>query len=273
MPSNSQHLISISTSPEARARRGAGETKGRAQQVIDGLGQRCLLLGKQRESTPKCRLGCEPPRRRGGKCSACRVEQEFELDAEIARLIDTATFKRTGVCPYRVVASHLVAGLSMGPEFFRARRADRFGVDPVAEIKAARRHIGYILSAGPTAEHIEAIAARGNDPWWQALQEILIAERALSKAGELFKAQTPATPSRSPRGRTGELRTQAIAHALAGAWRELTGHLPAKDNKSFHELLGSAMSTIFGYPSKEPNLESATRTAVERIKSDAASRR
>jgi hypothetical protein len=134
MPSNSHHLNSISTSPEAGKLSSEGETK----QAINRLGQRCLLLREQRKTTPKCTLGCEPSRRRGGKCSVCRVQQEFELDAEIARLIDEATFKRTGVCPYRVVASHLVAGLSMGPEFFRACRAGKVRIDPVAEIKAAR---------------------------------------------------------------------------------------------------------------------------------------
>ena len=34
---------------------------------------------------------------------------------------------------------------------------------------------------------------------------------------------------------------------------------------------GETVATIFGHPAKEPNLESATKTAVERINKDAAS--
>jgi hypothetical protein len=58
---------------------------------------------------------------------------------------------------------------------------------------------------------------------------------------------------------------------MATAWRVLTGHLPAKDNVKFHGLVLAGVATIFGHPAKEPNLESATRTAVEHINKDAAS--
>jgi hypothetical protein len=59
---------------------------------------------------------------------------------------------------------------------------------------------------------------------------------------------------------------------MAHAWRQLTGRLPAKDNSTFHGLLGAAIASIFGHPVKEPDLESATRTAVDRIRKGAASR-
>jgi len=64
----------------------------------------------------------------------------------------------------------------------------------------------------------------------------------------------------------------SVARALAGAWRVLTGRLPAKNDKKFHGLLHAAVASIFGHPAKEPNWESTTRTAVKHIKNDAASR-
>ena len=59
---------------------------------------------------------------------------------------------------------------------------------------------------------------------------------------------------------------------MALAWRQLTGRLPAKDNSKFHDLLQAAIVTIFGDRVKVPNLQTATKTAVDRIRKDAASR-
>jgi hypothetical protein len=234
------------------------------QQVIDRLAKRVS------QPPAHCRLGCEPRRRRGGACSACTAPQEFEIDREIAQLIDGAAFRRPGVCPYRVLASHLVAGLTLGPEVSRARRAGQFRVAPVAEIKGALKRIRTILQATRLSrDEIEAISISNAGDRWQALYAVLVADRALEKALTRFQA---AKTSRSPRGRTGALHNQAVARAMALAWRQLTGRLPAKDNSKFHDLLLAAIASIFGHPVEEPNLESATRTAVDRIRKDAASR-
>jgi hypothetical protein len=240
------------------------------QQVIDRLAERWV---EARRSPADCKLGCESRRRRGGACSACTHHQEFEIDRAITQLIDSAAFARAGVCPYQVVASHLVAGLTLGPEVSRARRAGQPRVDPVVEVKGALKRIGTLLASAPSRDNIEAIAiSNDGDDWWQALYAVLTAERALGKALALFQSQIPVKTSRSPPGRTGALHNQAVARAMAGAWRHLTGRLPAKDNSKFHGLLLAAIVSIFGHPVKEPNLESATKTAVERIRKDAASR-
>ena len=84
----------------------------------------------------------------------------------------------------------------------------------------------------------------------------------------VFRSQT----SGLPRGRAGALPVQAVARALATAWRVLTGRLPAKDNEKFHDLLLAAAATIYGHPENEPNLESVTRVVAERINKDAVSR-
>ena len=240
-----------------------------SQQVIDRLADRCLKAG---QAPASCKLGSESRRQRGGACSVCRPPQEFEIDQEIAQLIEGAAFTRPGLCPYRVVTSHLVAGLTLGPEVSRARSAGQSRVDPVAEIKGARKRIRTILPAtGLSRDDIEAIATSNTGDRWQALSAVVAADRALEKALALFQAQIPAKTGRLPRGRTGALHNQATARAMALAWRQLTGRLPAKDNSKFHGLLLAAIASIFGHPVKEPNLESATKTAVDRIRKDATS--
>ena len=240
------------------------------QQVIDRLMERWVNASR---SPIHCRLGCKPRRRRGGACLACTHPQEFEIDRAIAQLIDSAAFTRAGVCPYQVVASHLVVGLTLGSDVSRARSAGRPRVDPVVEVKGVLKRIRSLLNAtGPSRDNIEAIAISNDSDCWQALYAVLMAERALEKALALFPSQVPVKNHRSPRGRTGALHNQAVARAMAGAWRELTGRLPAKGNSKFHGLLLAAIVSFFGHPVKEPNLELATRTAVERIRKDAASR-
>jgi hypothetical protein len=238
------------------------------QRGIDRLADWLLKPSK----APDCKLGREPPQRRGGACSACKPREDFEINREIARLINLRAFKRPGICPYRVFVSHLIARLTVGPEASRARSDGQLRVDPVVELKGARKRIRTILYAGPTREHIEAIAScRGGDRW-QALYAVLVAERAVDKALALFQSQVAAKTGRSPRGRTGALHTQAVAQAMALAWRQLIGRLPAKDNFRFHELVWAAIASIFGHSVKKPNFESATKTAVDRIRRDEASR-
>jgi hypothetical protein len=238
------------------------------QQVIDRLAER---WEKALRSPRICTLGPKSDRRRGGSCSACKPPNEFDLDEAVAQLINTAAFKWPGHCPYQVITSYLVAGLAFGPEAFRARRIGHTPVDPVAEIKEALRRIGMVVrAAGLTREDIEGLSNPDNK--WKALEAVVSAERALGKALAIFRSQVSVQTNRSPRGRTGALHIQAVARAMAGAWRVLTGRLPAKDNVKFHGLLLAAVATIFGHPAEEPNLESATKTAVERINKDAAGR-
>ena len=236
------------------------------QQVIDRLLERWI------EAKVRCKLGHELRGRRGGRCSVCKYPQEYEMDREIAQLIDSVPFKRPGTCPYRVIASHLVAGLTLGPEVSRARSAGQSTVDPVVEIKSAQRHIRAVLrTTNLSRDDIEAISISHKGDQWEALDAVLTAERALENALVLFKNRPPAK-SRSPRGRTGALHTQAVTRAIAQAWRQLTGRLPAKDNAKFHRLLLAAITSIFGYPENQPNLESVTRMMVDRIRKDDASR-
>jgi hypothetical protein len=237
------------------------------QQIIGRLMERHL---KSRRSAD-CKLGREPLSRRGGSCSACEPPNEFELDQAIAQLINAGLFKGTRACPYRLIASHLVAGLVFGPEIFRARGLGRDRIDPHGELKPALKHVRAVLQAcGLSDEDIEALSDKS--PRWEGLYQVLLAERALIEAIELFPRPLSRNARRAPRGRTGVLANQALARALAGAWRTLTGRLPAKDNVRFHALLHAATTTVFGYPAKEPNWQSATRRAVKQIKALAASR-
>jgi hypothetical protein len=137
----------------------------------------------------------------------------------------------------------------------------------VLEIKGALKRIGAITRATRwSREDIEGISNK--DASWEALEAVFVAEHALQKALPIFQSQT----ARLPRGRAGALHVQAVARAMATAWRVLTGRLPAQNNSKFHKLLAAGVVTIVGDAAKEPNLESATRIAVARIKEEAATR-
>jgi hypothetical protein len=140
------------------------------------------------------------------------------------------------------------------------------------EIKGARRRIRSILYATRLShDDIETISISNDDDWWQALYAVVAADRALEKALALCQARIAAKTSRSL-GRIGVLHNQAVARAMALAWRQLTGRLPAKDNSKFQHLLQAAIVTIFGERVKVPNLLTATKTAVDRIRKDAVGR-
>jgi hypothetical protein len=240
--------------------------KSRSQQVIGGLAEWGAKASKS-----QCKLGREPPRRRGGACPACPPRQELEINGEISRLINLGAFKHPGICPYRVVVSHLLAGLMVGPESLRARSVRRLRIDPTVKIKEARKRIRSILYAtGLSRDDIEGLSVSRDSPRWQALSAIATADRALEKALALLQSPIAIQTGRLRRGRAGRLHMQAIARAMARAWRRLTGRLPAKNSVRFHALLWGAIVSIFGHSVKKPNFESATRTAVDRIRQDAA---
>jgi hypothetical protein len=236
----------------------------KAQQVINRLAERSIIASRQ---PVKCKLGSEPLPRRGNACSACTVRREFELDQAVAELINAGAFKGTGVCPYQVITSYLVAGVIFSPEAIRAKSAGRYRVDPVVEIRGALKRIGAITRAtGWSREDIQGLSNK--DARWEAFEAVFAAEHALEKALALFRSQT----TRLPRGRAGALHVQAVARAMATAWRVLTSRLPAQNNKNFHNLLAAGVATILGDAATELNLESATRIAVARIKKDAATK-
>jgi hypothetical protein len=108
------------------------------------------------------------------------------IEQAIAELIDSGAFTRPSLCPYRVVASHLIAGLWLGPEASRDRSARRDRVDPVVKVKGALRCLRSILHAGPNRDDVEAIAIGNTGHRWQALYAVLTAERALKEALRLF---------------------------------------------------------------------------------------
>ena len=102
----------------------------------------------------------------------------------------------------------------------------------------------------------------------EAFDAVFAAEHALEKALAIFRSQT----SGLPRGRAGALHVQAVARALATAWRVLTGRLPAKDDEKFHDLLLAELATIFGHPEKEPNSEISNQGSGGAHQQDAVSR-
>ena len=237
-----------------------------AQEAIDWLMAQCLTP-KDDEAPPRCELARQSLGRREAKCSACKWEaKEDPLTDEIGSLIKRAAFKHTHTCPYRVIASHLVANLVVGPEAFRARRTGKKRVDPVTELKKARTHVLAVLGAcGLSPEDIAGLR-HAADERYAALYAVRVAEQELANALKFFDRPLDSKRRLFPRGRTGRLHSQALARALVRAWSVLTGRLPAKNNAKFHALLTAAGRTVFGSAFKEPNWESATKRALEQIR-------
>ena len=235
----------------------------KAQQVINRLSER-WYQGRD-EPFPECKLGREPRTRRGGKCSACTIKAEFEFDGEVSRLIDRGTFDRPLACPYRVV-TNLLCAMIIGPEAARARAGKLARVDPVRELKAIIKRVSLFIRATTTLSREDIDALRDDENEWRPHKLIVSAERNLREALTLLEQLERAKPrARSRGGRTGNLDIQAVARAMATAWRELTGSLPAKDNLSFHSLLSAATITVLGDLPRDPNWEAATQTARQRI--------
>jgi hypothetical protein len=233
----------------------------KAQQVINRLSERWY----QGRDVPECELGRELRTRRGGKCSACTTKAEFEVDREVSRLIDKGTFDRPLACPYRVV-TNLLCAMIIGPEAARARAGKLARVDPVRELNAIIKRVSLFIRATITLsrEDIEALSDDENE--WRPHKLIVSAERNLREALALVQQLERTKPrARSRGGRTGDLDIQAVARAMATAWRELTGSLPAKENLSFHSLLSAATITVLGDLPHDPNWEAATQTARQRI--------
>ena len=114
--------------------------KTKAQETIDWLTEQCLT--PKDEAPPRCELGRQSLRRRAVTCSACKwALKQDQLHEEIGSLIKRAAFQYAHRCPYRVIASHLVASFVVGPEAFRARGIGKKRVDPVTELKKARKHV------------------------------------------------------------------------------------------------------------------------------------
>lgn len=155
-------------------------------------------------------------------------------------------------------------GLTMGPEVGRARINKSNRIDPVHELTQALVHIGEVLRTTTlSTEDIEVMVGEEDD--LRILKLVASAQRNLRAAVGMLRplVQQHARPSRV--GRTGDLGIQAVSRAMALAWRELVGSLPAKDNTSFHGLLSAAVVTLFGELPEEPNWEAATHTARRRI--------
>jgi hypothetical protein len=244
----------------------------RTQLAIDRLGERW----HQGHGEPflECKLGREPPTRRGGACSACAIKAEFEVDKEVRRLIDKKVFDQPSACPYRVVSNWLLFGTTLGPEAARARGSKLDPVDPVRDLKAILKRVGIFIRATTTLSREDIEALIDDEGEWRAHKHMVLAERNLREALALIQQlQRTKPPAHRRRGRTGDLDIQAVARVMAQAWRSLTGRLPGKDNLSFRGLLIAASTTVLGDLPHEPNWEAAAQTARQRILQNDRARR
>jgi hypothetical protein len=173
-------------------------------------------LAPKDEASPRCELARQSLGRRAVTCSACTwAVKEDELHEEIGSLIRAAAFQHAHTCPYRVIASHLVASFVVGPEAFRARGIGKKRVDPVTELKKARKHVRTVLGACGLSQENIAVLRHTADERYAALYAVLVAEQELANALKFFERPIDPKSRLLPRGRTGRLHIQALAHALA----------------------------------------------------------
>jgi hypothetical protein len=216
------------------------------------------------EKDVECKLGREPAKRGGGRCTACTAKTEFAFDEMVGTLIAKGIFDGTRLCPYRQVNIALVVALLLGPGAEMTRReSDR---TRVAELQKALTHLELFLQTfGP--DRGELTDRREEDPLFAHIADVSGAEFHISRTLKYLKNRNAEDEKNHPLppsgGRRGNLELQAIASTMAQAWERLTGKLPAKNNVKFQDLLAAAAKTVLGPLDSDTNWEWYSRVGVK----------
>jgi hypothetical protein len=96
-----------------------------------------------------------------------------------------------------------------------------------------------------------------NDPLWDVHHLVGKIEAELPK----LKAR-----AKSPAGPRGHPIRRSIYIAMSRVWKELTGHLPAKNNTSFHDFAHAALQSVDPNATDGYSFEAATKTALRSLK-------
>ena len=67
-------------------------------------------------------------------------------------------------------------------------------------------------------------------------------------------------------GPAGDLIRRSVFLSMAMAWKELTGHLPAKNNADFQDLANAAYVTVIPNGDENYSAEAAAATAIKALK-------
>jgi hypothetical protein len=228
------------------------------------LGRLMLRLVKG-DIRAECKLGREPQQRCSGKCSACSINIDLELDHAIAQLIREGVIAAPANCPYLLFTRALGFALVVGPGTQEtARESER---TRIIELKTALKHVDRALkTVAPNREDIRSLeGVEGEDEeLFVRLADVVRAETLIQNAVKFFIENAKRTcgeetdltkPARPRRGRPGALDIQGIVPYCDNAWKELIGKKPGKNNVNFHGLLCAAAETVLGPLDPEPDWE------------------
>ena len=241
------------------------ERSNRFQRIYWELQARLWL-----ENAEECKLGREPAKRPGRRCTACKVKPEFPFDEMVGKLIAKGIFDGTRLCPYGQVNTALVLALILGPGAeMTSRQADS---TRIAELQKAQTHLDLFFQTFG-ADRGELTDRREEDPLFAHIAEVSGAEFHISRTLEYLKnrhAENEKNRALPPSGgRRGNPELQAIASTMAQAWERLTGKLPAKNNVKFQNLLAAAANTVLGPLDPDTNWEWYARVGVKARKKSA----
>jgi hypothetical protein len=220
----------------------------------------------------ECKLGREPQQRCSGKCSACSINIDLELDHAIAQLIREGVIAAPANCPYLLFKRALGFALLTGPgaeETHRESERTR-----IIELKTALKHVDRALKTlAPDRQDLRGLEEQDVDELFVRLADVLRAETLIQNAVKFlienakrnYGEETDLTkPARPRRGRPGALDIQGIVSACDYAWKELIGKKPGKNNVNFHGLLCAAAETVLGPLDPEPDWEHQIVAARQR---------
>lgn|SRR5262249_3977551 len=212
----------------------------------------------------ECKLGREPQQRCSGKCSACSIKIDLELDHAVAQLIREGVIAAPANCPYLLFTRALVIALLAGPGGEETRRESER--TRIIELKTALKHVDRALKTlAPDREDIRGLAEEEDaDELFVRLADVVRAETLIQNAVKFlienakrtYGEETDLTkPAHPRRGRPGALDIRGIVSACDHEWKELIGKKPGKNNVNFHGLLCAAAETVLGPLDPEPDWE------------------
>src|SRR6516165_4494491 len=91
----------------------------------------------------ECKLGREPQQRRRGRCSACSINIDLQLDHAVAELIREGVIAAPANCPYLLFTRALGFALLAGPGAEETRRESER--TRIIELNTALKHVDRAL--------------------------------------------------------------------------------------------------------------------------------
>jgi hypothetical protein len=253
--------------------------KNRGRQFLDAL----ETLDFRREKMPAERRDCGNATE-GRVCANCRPPKPALLvDETVDRLVRIGKFgigfedevytnfpiglrvpmvERCG-CPFFVVNEFLfqsfISGIAVQYDALKDYRSANSKL-----AKQLRRSINALrgcLRGKDSVLKIEMLSFAGlvseDQPICSVLQVVDQLEELLPKVRNAAKYRA---------GPAGDLIRRSVFLSMAMAWKELTGHLPAKNNADFQDLANAAYVTVVPNGDENYSAEAAAATAIRALK-------